>query len=132
MTLKKTIASYLKADGTWEPQRDLDMHPLEEASVRAYWHIDDVAKKALPIPSREQEHEWLIEQGAEFVKQKREEFIKSREAVTPELIQAEDKFKETTKAWCDHVELCCAHKLDPNTFDGDAREKLAKKEIENA
>lgn len=127
MTLKKTIPSFLKPDGTWQPQKDIDMHPLEEAEIRDHWAIHDVQAKVPLKPIKEQEHEWMIENGAEFVKLKRDEWQKSYDEHKPYIEAAITKAEISSKAWLDHVELCRAHDLDPDTFEGDAREKLTRK-----
>jgi len=126
MALKKTIPSYKKDDGTWEDQRDIDMHPLEEAEIRAHWAIHDAGAKVPLKPTKEQEHEWIIDNGAEFVKLKREEWQKAYDEHKAEIEAAMIGAEIASKAWCDHVELCRAHELDPDTFDGDAREKLTR------
>lgn len=37
MALIKTLASYRKPDGTWHPQEEVVMGPLEEAAMLAEW-----------------------------------------------------------------------------------------------
>lgn len=124
MALKKSICSYKKPDGTWEPGKDIDMHPLEEAEIRAFWAIHDAQIKIPEKPSQQQEHDWLIDFGPEYVKQKRAEWQTQYDALIGGVLEAEKYHQECTKAWHEHVELCVAHKCDPNTFEGDAREKL--------
>jgi hypothetical protein len=74
MALKKAIAGYFDENKNWIPQQDVDMHPLEEAEIRASWTVGDSQGKMPIKPTNEQEHDWLIEHGAQFVKQKREEW----------------------------------------------------------
>lgn len=90
MTLKKVIAGYWRPvnkivqneDGStthvngkeWVEQQEVDMHPHEEAEIRAHWAVGDSLKLQPQKPTREEEHEWLIEHGAEHVKQKRAEW----------------------------------------------------------
>lgn len=117
MALIKTIASYRKEDGTWEPQRDVEMHPLEEKEIKAHWAIHDVNIKIPEKPTKEQEHEWLIENGADFVKLKREEWKKAYDVIEPELIAAHNYHQECTKEWHAHVEHCVANGFDCDTYD---------------
>lgn len=44
MTLKKTIASYKKDDGTLEPQITIDMGSFEEAMTLSSWSMGDHGK----------------------------------------------------------------------------------------
>lgn len=141
MALKKTIAGYrrdfevdmLKADGTfshkekrseWVDQVDLDMHPLEEDCTLKEWAIPHIHAKAVPKPTKEQEHDWLIEHGIEHVKQKRKEHLDSLAAIQPELDAAHGAWRGAEKGWNDHSELCFANGHCPDTFQGDARQLL--------
>lgn len=55
------------------PQVDIDMHPLEEAEILAHWAVGD-SEKLKPFPATiEEEHEMLLEHGADYVNQKRKE-----------------------------------------------------------
>ncbi len=90
MSLKKLLAGYYKEwkeevlheDGSshfesrkeWVPQQEVDMHPLEEAETLARWKANESLEKMPKTPSKEEEHDWLIEHGAEYVKQKRAEW----------------------------------------------------------
>jgi hypothetical protein len=124
MALTKSIAGKRLPDGSWDPEKNIIMHPVEEAQIRAEWAIHDIKKKVPDKASREEEHEWLVEFGADYVKTKRAEWQAAYDAIKDELKAAEDKFQACTKAWYDHAELCMANKRDPNTFAGDARESL--------
>lgn len=89
MALKKSIAGYWKkwieqveiSEGVfvdqqkeaWIEQQDVEMHPVEEKEILAHWAVGDSIKVMPNAPTREEEHEWLIEHGAEFVKGKRAE-----------------------------------------------------------
>lgn len=132
MTLKKTIAGYfkeyeidiLKDNGEfshkkrhidWIDQCEVDMHPLEEAQVLAHWAIHDVKAKFPEKLTQKQEHEWLIEHGADFVKQKRAEFKKAMDALQPEIDTAYKKLEECTEAWRTHCDKCCSKGLNPDT-----------------
>jgi hypothetical protein len=123
MSLKKTIA-------TKEGGYDIDMHPLEENSIRCYWNIHDTKIKCPPKPTREEEHEWLIIYGAPYVQKKREEWQAAHDAAQPDIEAANKKFQEAHQAWCDHCALCCAHGFNPDEFPGDAREKLTMPEVD--
>ena len=131
MTLKKTIASYRGKTGEIVPQQDVEMHPLEEIEVRSHWAIHDIKIKCPPKPTQDDEHEWIIQFGADYVKQKRNEWQKAYDAVQPDIEAAEKKFQEAHQAWCDHANLCVANGHDPDKFDGDAREKLTMPEIKD-
>lgn len=114
MTLKKTIASFLKPDGTWEPQKDIEVHPLEEAELRAHWAIHDVTAQIPEKPTREQEHEWLIEHGTDYIKQRRAEWQAVNDSIQPHLKAAEQAHLAAHQVWCTHVENCIVNKIDPN------------------
>jgi hypothetical protein len=121
MALIKTIASYRDEAGNIVPQRDIQMHALEEAEIQAHWKYGDLSSK-IPEPiSVEQEHNWLIENGADFVKQKRTEREQAIKDLQPHLDEALKAHMEASVAWSHHVELCVANNIDPDTFDGDAR-----------
>ncbi len=134
MVLKKAYASYRGEDGEIVPQRDVDMHPLEEEATLAHWAIHDERIKIPSKPTQADEHEWLIEHGAEYVKQKRIEWKSAYDTLYPNVEKAEALFQQKHNAWNDHVMLCHANGVDYDTFDGDAREKLTMpiKEDENA
>jgi hypothetical protein len=128
MALKKTIAGYLKPDGTWEPQKDINMHPFEEAATLAHWAIHEVHKKMLDKPSLEQEHEWLLEYGAEYVKQKRVEWQKVFDASQPAIQEAEKKWREVEAVWNDHAKKARANGFNPDTHP-DARNLTLPKDF---
>lgn len=147
MTLNKTIAGYfkeyyvnvMKDDGTlshrefhreWIDQKNVEMHPLEEAYIKSHWQISNNLLPEKPTP--EEEHEWLIEYGADYVKQKRQEWQKNVDAAKPAHEAAMLKCHEAKKAWDDHCFLCLVNKHNPDTYPGDARESLKAPEIVNA
>lgn len=134
MTLKKTISSTIKYGKEIIPQCDVEMHPLEEAATLAHWAIHEEKEKIPPQPSKDEEHEWLIEHGAEYVKQKRIEWQTMHDNLYPAVQKAEILFQESHDAWNHHVELCVANGYDPDKFDGDARNSLTMpdKDINNA
>lgn len=127
MTLKKTIASYMKEDGTWEPQQEVEMHPLEEEEVRAHWAINHCIAKIPAKPTKEEEQEWLIEHGPDFVKQKRAEWKQACDDFEPEIQMAHTKAQAAAKAWCDHVEHCHANGLDKDKHDKEAHAHIVEK-----
>lgn len=124
MALKKTIASHVKeiivmvpmmdTDGNFLtnedgspkmhaqkevieiPQVDVEMHPIEEAEILAAWETGDIERR-MPKPfTKEQEHEWLLEFGADFVKNKRKEFNDLIDSFRPEMEQAHNKQQEAS------------------------------------
>jgi hypothetical protein len=141
MALKKSIASYLKVyevdilnnDGSFShkevrrevvPQVDVDMHPLEETAIRAHWNIHDVKKNMPDEISQKMEHDWLIEHGAEHVKQKRAEYATASAVIQPSVDAAQRAASAARDAWSQHAELCLANGHNPDTFVGDARQTL--------
>lgn len=102
MALKKTIASYLKPDGTWEPQKDIPMHPFEEAEIIAHWAVGESLKNK-PIPlSKDEEHEMIVNNQLTFVNQKRAEYqqkhaqwLKNHQP----LVDAHRKAADAYEAW---------------------------------
>lgn len=123
MKLIKSIASY-KTESGWIPQRDIEMHSLEEGMMRAHWAIQDVQNKIPPAPSKHDEHEWLIAYGPEYVKKKRDEHKVTKEAIQPELDAAHLAHQHAVVAWDSHVSLCQANGVCADTFIGDARYTL--------
>lgn len=141
MALKKTIAGYFKEsnvdilndDGSfshvekkrdWVDQVDIEMHPLEEESLLKYWALDEVR---LPEKATEsEEHEWMVEHGIDFVKQKRKEFNELLESKRAAYDNANEAFQLAHNGWNEHVELCVMHGVCPNKYDGDARLNLKK------
>lgn len=141
MALKKSIASYLKVyevdvlneDGSFShketrrdiiPQVDVDMHPFEEAAIQAHWAIHEV-KKGMPDEiTQKMEHDWLIENGADFVKQKRAEYATASATLKPALDVAHQAAIDARAAWSEHAELCVANGHNPDAFVGDARQTL--------
>jgi len=144
MALKKTIAGYFKdsevdifnEDGSFSHkekrrdfinQLDVDMHPLEEAAMLKHWAISEFV---LPdMPSKEEEHEWLIENGPDFVKQKRIERKELIESKRPAFDLANEEFLNAHEQWCKHANLCVEHNHSPDTFEGDANLILGKIDV---
>ena len=120
MKLTKVYGSRKKADGTWEPQRTVELHPLEESALRADWAIAEEHAKIPPMPSKDEEHDWLIEHGSEFVKQKRTEHLAYIENAKPALMNLDAERKEKQAAWDEHARLCHSNGLDKDKYDGDA------------
>ena len=142
MTLKKSIAGHFKEYEVdvfendifshkekrkdWVDQIDIDMHPLEETAILKHWDIHNLRIKIPEKATQQQEHEWLIENGPYFVRDKRKEWQEDFDAAQPGIQEAEEKFQKAHQAWCDHADLCVAHGLCPNEYQGDARLSLIK------
>lgn len=135
MPLKKTMAGYYKdiekedgsKDRVWIEQVDIDMHPLEEESIRKFWAIHEVRKSLPEEITKEQEHEWLIEHGAEYVKQKRDEYRVVYEAARPELEAVQKAHQKAHDEWCAHAEHCVLNGLCPDTHDKEKHLYLIEK-----
>lgn len=117
MTLKKALAGYIDPEKGWIEQRDIEMHPLEEKEILSHWAIHDVQIKIPPKPSRDEEHEWLIENGVEYIKQKRSEWQKINDAIKPELDAAHAYHQQCVKEWHAYIEKCVELKVDPDTHE---------------
>lgn len=142
MALKKTMAGYWQKvnktveneDGSvsyidgheWIDQVDLNMHPLEEVATRKHWAIHDAHIKVPDKTTLEQEHEWHLEHGAEYVKQKRAEWQKLYDDNKPHIDAAHDAYQAAHKAWCEHAEHCKANDLDPNTYEAEKHQHLVE------
>lgn len=75
MALIKTIASVRQPDGTWSPQQDIEMHPLEEAAILADWAAGE-HKMSKPSEMTDKEKIEALsdtKKGAEFIAQKTEQ-----------------------------------------------------------
>lgn len=86
------------------PQVDIDMHPLEEAEILAHWSVGDSERNRPQKPTQEEEHDMLLEHGADHVKQKRKEWQDAHDAFMLKhqpLIDAHTKANETYVAWAD-------------------------------
>lgn len=133
MALKKVIAAKIgfrsehidNGDGTYYikalpfakiPQYEIDMHPIEEEMALAKWAHGDALSKAPQAPTKEQEHEWLIEHGGDFIKQKRAEWQVLNDAAQPAIVAAEAKWRTAEKAWNDHCEYYHSRGFDPDTL----------------
>jgi len=116
MTLKKSYASYRNEVGEIIPQRDVDMHPLEEEATLAHWAIHDERIKIPPKPTQADEHEWMIEHDAEYVKQKRIEWQQQYDLLQPNVEKAEKIFQEKHAIWNEHIEFCVKNGLDSDTY----------------
>lgn len=67
MALKKTIASFRNPDGTWTPQEDVEVGPLEEAAIRADWARGE-SKTRKPNPYTTEEEMKLFLECPEGIK----------------------------------------------------------------
>lgn len=124
MAYIKTIAAKIKNDVVHVPQRDIEMHPLEASIFQAVEAKHELLKKVPEKPSQSSEHEFLIEHGADYVKQKRVEWQEAHDAAQPEIQVAENKMREAETAWNTHVKLCHANGLDHDTYIGNAADTL--------
>lgn len=97
-------------------QRDVLMHPLEECAIRAWWAIHDVKMKVPPKHTESDEHNWLIEHGVEYVKQKRAEWDAAWQSIQPELQSALEYHDAAHAEWVKHAERCHAHGYDYDTY----------------
>jgi hypothetical protein len=98
--------------------------------VAAYEKEEEAAVLASTIGephSKEDEHEWLLEHGPEFVKQKRQERKELEESIKPRCEALIEEFQVHTTKWHKHCERCGEHGHDHNTFDGDATLLLKRK-----
>lgn len=104
--------------------RHVDMHPLEEAAILAHWALHPIESQ-IPHPLfAHEEMDLLLAEGVEAVRAKRKARQDIMESLQPQIDEAKRKADEAHDAWCKHAELCCAHGHDPDTYPGDAREKL--------
>jgi hypothetical protein len=115
MALKKSYAAKIKNNQIDVPQRDVDMHPFEEAETLAQWALNDEKAKIPSKPTQAQEHEWLLDHDAAFVKQKRAEWQKSFDDAQPEIQRLEGIWREAEKQWNLHAQKCHMHGLDYDT-----------------
>jgi hypothetical protein len=115
MALKKSLASYMGADGKIVPQKDLDMHPIEEEHIRAHWAYHESLANCPVAPTQQEEHDWLIEHGAEYVKQKRQEWQALYDAAQPAIQQADANRIAKLAAWHKHQEDCVKAGINPDT-----------------
>lgn len=118
------VFSHTEQRREWVEQKDIDMHPLEEEEFLAHWSIHEHQSKIPPKPTQEEEHEWMVEHGVDYVKSKRAEWQKAHDEIMPEVEKAQARFEAAHKAWDNHCSTCLAHRKDPNTFDGDAAKVL--------
>ncbi len=115
MRLIKTIAAKIKDGQIIEPQRNVEMHPLEEAATLAHWVVGSVQSNMPAQPSIQQEHEWLIEHGAEYVKAKREVYQDAYAKALPALTDAQNAHQAAVATWHAHIAKCEEQGLDPDT-----------------
>lgn len=127
MALRKTYAATYEAGNIVTEQRDVDMHPFEEAETQARWkHAEEMAK--IPKkPTQVEEHEWLIEHGPDYIKQKRAEWQKLHDDAQPAIQEAEKKWRELESVWNDHAIKAHANGFDPDTHP-DARSLIIPQE----
>ena len=115
MVLRKTYAAKWFGDKLLEDQKDVDMHPLEENHVRAYWGINDLLMTLPTKLSQPEEHELMINDGVDAVKKKRDEWQKAYNALEPQLIAAQKHHVECEMIWHAHVEEAVKLGVDKDT-----------------
>ena len=67
------------------------------------------------MPSVQQEHDWLIDFGADYVKKQRDITSSSITNMLPKLKELDDIHQKACQTWRDHCDKCCAQGLDPDT-----------------
>lgn len=121
MGLKKSVAAHFKEyeidinneDGSfchkqkirdWIEQLEVDMTPEEEAEIRASWAVGDSVMNQPAKPTPEQEHEWLIEKGADYIKEQRtmwkqayDAWLINHQPLVDEHRKAADVYKKSTE-----------------------------------
>lgn len=125
-SLIKSIAAIIVDNNIIEPQKNIEMHFLEQAAIKACWAIQEAKKKVPDKPDQQTEHNWLIEFGAEYVKQKRAEWQSIYDTHKPLIDAAEKAFQEADAYWNSHSQLCVANGINPDTHEGDANLNLKK------
>ena len=115
MALIKTISAKIKDGQIVSPQRHVEMHPLEEASVLAHWKVGEITSAMPQKPTQSDEHEWLIEHGAEYVKAKREVYQDAYAKALPALTDAQNAHQAAVATWHAHINKCEEQGLDPDT-----------------
>lgn len=116
MRLKKSYAAYKDETGNWVPQKDVEMHPFEEAMIRAEWALNELKETLIPA-SPQQEQEWLIEHGVDYVREKRSEHGSKLKNAEPEITGLYEKFRADEKKWHTHIHKCEKHGLEVDTAD---------------
>ena len=136
MALKKTISGrwehykeeIMKEDGSlshvenrskWIEQQDLDMHPLEEQMTLAFWKMNDLTRDISGEPSLNEEPDWMLEFGIDYVKKKRQELKDAHDLVVPQFEQLKKEHLSCQEQWNTHVEKCVVSGLCPDTYFGD-------------
>lgn len=130
MTLKKAYGSKVLNGIEVQPQREVDMHPLEEAAILAHWAIHEIQKQIPRQLFPYEEQELLITDGIEAVRQKRKDRQDIVDSIKTDLDAAHKLAEDSHKAWSDHALLCRLNGMDPDTFSGDARDKLTMPNME--
>lgn len=120
MALKKSYAAKIKDGKIVTPQRDVNMHALEEAETFAKWALADLRRKLPMKPSQADEHELIVNNQADLIKPKRAEWQMAIDAAQPALIEAEKAWRAAEAEWNKHAILAHANGFDPDTHP-DAR-----------
>lgn len=118
MSIKKVIAGYFREyqekilhdDGLfhienkreWVPQREVDLHPLEEAEYHSGNRLCEIECQRPIKPSIEQEHDWLIENGVDYIKEKRKEWKDSHEKWNEKYQEKFQEYQKTCENYCNY------------------------------
>lgn len=118
MSIKKVIAGYFKEwqekiyheDGSfhienkreWIPQKEMELHPLEQAEYHAGNKLAEIECERPCKPTLELEHEWLIEYGPEYVKERRKEWKNFHDKWDIEYQKHFDEYKKVCESYCSY------------------------------
>lgn len=117
MTLKKIIASRIVNGKVVEPQREIEMHPLEEASMRADWERGKAKKAIPPLLTEHEEHNMIIENNVEYVRSARINREKERGAALRVYREKQKIFENENKKWITHCLMCEKNGFDKNSYN---------------
>ena len=135
MALKKTYSAKIgykserieHPDGTYHyqavpfpivPQKDIDMHSIEESMTMAHWAHNEYLATIPSMPTKDDEHEWMIEHGPEYIKQKRTEAQAAIDSMKPKELELEKAWRDSEKEWNDHCDWCSKNGHDHDTYTG--------------
>lgn len=74
MALKKILAGYKDADGNWVEQQEVDMDPLEEAEILAYWAVGEHLALKPQAMSDSEKLSLILAEGVEAVQAAQSQF----------------------------------------------------------
>lgn len=124
MPLIKSIAGHFHPDRGWVEQQDIEMHPLEEALIIAYWEHGEIERQLPQKPSASDEMSVLISDGVDRVRHKRTEWQENYDKLILELKKSELNIQEKQVIWDTHANLCKANGHNPDTYSGNAIDSL--------